>query len=64
MQTFPFCPNPKCLHHKAAPIQSIEAPRVYYLKREFRKCLADHRRETLYFARNVSNMLHRLVLYI
>jgi len=52
MQTFHFCPDPKCLHNKTAQIRSIEPPRVYYLDRELRKHLADHRRETVCFARN------------
>lgn len=34
-----------------------------YLDRELRKDLADHRRETACFARNVANMLQRLVVY-
>ncbi|HOE99570.1 MAG TPA: hypothetical protein PKW91_07475, partial [Rectinema sp.] len=32
--------------------------------RELRKDLADHRRETVCFPRNVANMLNRLVVYL
>jgi len=35
-----------------------------YLDRELRKDLADHRRETVCFPRNVANMLNRLVVYL
>lgn len=35
-----------------------------YLDRELRKDLADHRRETVCFARNVPNMLQRLLVYL
>jgi len=36
---------------------------VNYMDREIRKDVANHRRETTCFARNVSNMLNRLVVY-
>lgn len=35
-----------------------------YLDRELRKDLAEHRRETVCFSRNVSNMLQRLIVYV
>lgn len=35
-----------------------------YLDRELRKDLADHRRETVCFSRNVANMLQRLMVYL
>jgi len=35
-----------------------------YLERELRKDLADHRRETVCFSRNVANMLQRLIVYM
>jgi len=58
-----------CLHHLTV---NSKAPRTLhnplfasnYLERELRKDLADHRRETVCFPRNVANMLNRLVVYL
>ena len=57
------------LHHLTV---NSKAPRTLhnplfasnYIDRELRKDLADHRRETVCFPRNVANMLNRLVVYL